>query len=247
MADLFEVTLAAGTQDGDELTIDLPDGRSVVVTVPPGQAAHPTMLVEVPPSLRVTVPTGISAGDTFLVEAPDSRFFSVECPIGNGEGDDIDIELPCTGAVDNNSARAAAPAAATTAPHAIGQRVKVLRTNGSWTPATIVDADECSGTFTVRLDQGGALKYFVEASDLAEMDYTPKSAGEHYEGRRVQVCVEGNDKPLRGESWPMWEDAVIRRYDAQTRTYTCELDRGGAEGGTRHGLRATDIRVRQRV
>jgi hypothetical protein len=57
----------------------------------------------------------------------------------------------------------------------------VLRTNGSWTPATIVEADECSGMFTVRLDQGGALKYFVEASDLASLDHEPTAAGEHYE------------------------------------------------------------------
>ena len=261
--DVFEVPLAAGTRDGEEITITLPDNRLVIVTVPPGQSAQPTMLIEVPSThkLVVTVPVGISAGQTFLIEAPNNAaIFSVECPEGVGDGDTIDVELQVAGGAfaeqpetltakggDEEAPSSAAAPAATGATHSVGQRFKVLRTNGSWTPATIVEADECSGMFTVRLDQGGALKYFVEASDLASLDHEPTAAGEHYEGRRVQVCVDGQEKPLRGESWHVWEGAVIRGYDADTGTYTCELDRGGADGGTRHGLRATDIRVRQRV
>ena len=271
--DVFEVPLAAGTRDGEEITITLPDNRLVIVTVPPGQSAQPTMLIEVPSThkLVVTVPVGISAGQTFLIEAPNNAaIFSVECPEGVGDGDTIDVELqaaggafaeqpetltakggdeeaPSSAVISRHQPSSAAAPAATGATHSVGQRFKVLRTNGSWTPATIVEADECSGMFTVRLDQGGALKYFVEASDLASLDHEPTAAGEHYEGRRVQVCVDGQEKPLRGESWHVWEGAVIRGYDADTGTYTCELDRGGADGGTRHGLRATDIRVRQRV
>ena len=238
---MFEVSVPAGTSAGAQLEVILPDGTAVVVTVPTDHL--PTLLVE-PPScqLTVTVPSGISAGAVFLVEAYE-RTFEVVCPQGATEGDDIDIEVPESVA---NGPGEPAPAEAE-APSSVGKRVKVLRSNGSWTPGTVVEHDQCSDTFTVRLDQGGALKQFVEQSDVADLDFTPAKVGEHYEGRRVQVCVAGagHDSKLRGESWPVWEGAVVRGFDGST--YSVELDRGGADGGTRCGVRPTDIRVRQRV
>ena len=105
--DVFEVPLAAGTRDGEELTITLPDNRLVIVTVPPGQSAQPTMLIEVPSThkLVVTVPVGISAGQTFLIEAPNNAaIFTVECPEGVGDGDTIDVELPAAGSAAQRGA-----------------------------------------------------------------------------------------------------------------------------------------------
>lgn len=249
---LFEVSLPAEVSVGSKLDVLLPDGSICVVTVPP-DVADGELVVEVPADvLCVTVPAGVGAGQTFQVESLEHGLLDVVCPDGVAEGDMIDLELP---SASGKLCAFADPLQKETSMH-VGSRCKVLRTSGSWTPATIVEHDECSDTFTLQLDSGGALKHCVESSDLAELDYTPDRCGEHYEGRCVQVRAYGALDPCETPGYGrlpskiphgQWEPAVVRAYDARTRTYTCELDRGGSNGGVRRGVLARDIRVRQRV
>ena len=96
----------------------------------------------------------------------------------------------------------------------------------------MVDHDNFSGTYTVRLEQG-ALKYMVEESEMAELDHAPAAIGVHYEGRRVQVRASG--------SAPTWEEAIVRAFEAPTRTYVVEMVRTSR---LRHGVRHDHMRIR---
>ena len=171
--------------------------------------------------VSVVVPDGVDANQTFTVDF-DGRCFDVKLPEGLNAGDLLEVSLPLGTASDDDAL------------YAVGSRVKCCRSNGSWLEATVVEHDSTSGTYTVRCEPGGALKYFVEENDLAPPTFTPTPCGEHYEGRKVQV---------RGADG-RWEEALVRAYDAASRSYAVEPL--GA-GGVRTGVQLSEIRLRQRL
>ena len=235
----MEVTVPAGLQAGDTLTVLSIDGHHTFdMLIPPGTAPGSVIRVEVEyRRVEVEVPDGVETGSAFRVQSPWEAFFEVDCPPGCSPGDMIVVDLPVWIPMPMPAATATAKSEDSQSTSTAGRRVQVMRSNGSWSPATVVAYDELSATYTVRLDNG-ALKHLVEESDIQAVGYTPPKAGMHYEGRHVQVCVD----QAKG-----WEDASIRSFDVCERTYTVELFRGGIDGGTRSGVAASDIRVRQRV
>jgi len=52
--------------------------------------------------------------------------------------------------------------------HYIGKRVEVERSDGSFSPASIVSYHESTGTYTVEVDRG--TKHYVEAESIRELD-----------------------------------------------------------------------------
>ena len=68
--------------------------------------------------------------------------------------------------------------------HYVGDRVKVERTNGSISYATIVEYDEVMEVYTVDVG-AGVLKYGVEESYITHVDHTGEWAGRHFIGRKV--------------------------------------------------------------
>ena len=69
--------------------------------------------------------------------------------------------------------------------HYVGDRVKVERSNGSISYATIVEYDEVMEVYTVDVG-GGVLKYGVEESYITHVDHTGEWAGKHFIGRKVR-------------------------------------------------------------
>ena len=243
----IEVDLPPNVATGDFVTISCGDGSCFDVEVPPGVTSK--MLVT-PPRQRavVLVPQGVAAGDVFIVQSAYGDF-EVECPQEMGAGDELLVDLPDEPTATAHpphalplqpDAAAATPCASATQPELTSRipgdprrrRCKVLRSNGSWSPAVVVDHDDLSGTYTVQLEQG-ALKHMVEEGEMAELDHTPTTVGAHYEGRRVQIRASGNASA--------WEEAIVRAFEAPTRTYVVEMVRTSQ---LRHGVRRDDIRIR---
>jgi hypothetical protein len=233
-------------------------------------------------TIEVRVPEGVRAGDVFYCEVDGfDHTFEVALPEGVEPGATIHLQIVPGETDGGGAAVASATTGASTAAggaargsagrpavptHPIGARVRVARTNGSWSDASVVGYDELSETYTVQVG-GGALKYMVEESELAPPSYAPRTVGEHFEGRRVQVLLsattEGGGvggRPQRtsatsqhgggGARGSGWEEAFVRAFDEETRTYTVEPLRGGGEatgGDLRTGVRPDQIRLRQRV
>ena len=230
-----EVELPASVCAGDVLTVTV-DGQTFNVIVPEGAASR---IVVTPPlaTATVIVPPGIRTGDVFLVQLA-LELFEVVCPPGASEGEVLDVQLP---PVDSTAPLAQAPQvlqdphpehppAGAAQPR---RRVKVQRTNGSWSPGVIVDQDELSGTYTVQLDHSNALKHLVSDAELQDLDYEPPPVGSHYDGRRVQV--RSVHRPAA------WEEALVRAFDGVSRTYTVELLQSGE---MKSCVRSDEIRLR---
>ena len=84
--------------------------------------------------------------------------------------------------------------------HYVGDRVKVERTNGSISYATIVEYDEVMEVYTVDVG-GGVLKYGVEESYITHVDHTGEWAGRHFIGRKVrETALTRLPRPLTPSS-----------------------------------------------
>lgn len=186
--------------------------------------------------VELVVPDGIGPGDLFVCTF-EGKMFEVVAPDGVIAGMELQVVLPKTTAVGAGSrAEAGEPSADV---YAVGDAVKIERTNGSWSRATIVAHDPVTETYTVRLP-GGALKHLVGDCSIAPLSYEPAAVGEHFDGRRVQVCRRGCDR---------WEDAVVRAHDSDD-TYRVELlSPPPYAGGDAMlcGVRPHEIRLRTRV
>ena len=114
--------------------------------------------------------------------------------------------------------------------HYVGDRVKVERSNGRMSLATIVEYDEVMETYTV--DTGHCvLKYGVEESYIIPYETTdvwagpltraPSGAWEGYfVGRRVRIPA------MRASSDDDDKNGYIQGYNDRTGFYTVELDSG---------------------
>ena len=110
------------------------------------------------------------------------------------------------------------------------------RTNGAWSPAEIVEWDELSDTYTVKLMMTSQLKYMMSESEIQPLAFEAEVCGDHFVGRRVQVPTIGaNSKDdVMGE---------IRSYDAVNRTYDIAMD----NGTYKRGVQTEAIRVREKA
>ena len=254
-AALFTVVVPEGLSAGQEFTVSH-NGQEYNVTVPSGAAANMAIEVELPVSpghnddvqlCVVTVPEGVGEGDALTVAATWGGTFEVTVPVGLKPGDEMQVELPSTPPKDSGSAAASAASACTgggtsccaceppspTGTYAVGEKVQVHRTDGSWSPCTITDYDVVSDTYTVRLLLSGQTKYLVTDNDLQPLGFQAERAGDHWVGRRVQVpCVGALSKDdVMGE---------VRTFDERSRTYDVALD----SGLVKRGLKADEIRAR---
>jgi hypothetical protein len=247
----FEIVVPPGARPGDTVRVEPP--QHVVAAVPPGVAPGGVFYVQTDRGVyEILCPEGVAAGDDIEVTIPslavlgaardgrsDAAASAVEGPLDERSERGTRDADACTLAPASSGTGGSAPAAA----WAVGRRVRVMRSNGSWSAAVVAAYDDLSGTYTVRLEPSGALKHLVEEGELAEPSFEPPRAGEHYEGRQVQVRSRMEHA--------LWEAACVRGFDSATRTYTLELCGGGAApgqvGDLRHGVRPDEIRLRQRV
>ena len=228
------------------------EGRDFAVTVPEGVAGNVAIEVDLalgptagssssdgPATERVevTIPDGVHAGEPFTVAATWGGLFEVIVPDGLGPGDLIEIELP-TGLADSpelgteaSSSRAVAMASGT---YSVGEHVQVQRTDGSWSPAEVIDWDAMSDTYTVRLTATNQLKYMMSDSEIQPRNFQVERCGEHFVGRRVQVPTVGAESrdQVMGE---------IRSFDPVNRTYDILMD----TGLFKRGVQAEAIRVKE--
>lgn len=244
---LMTVVVPDGLTEGMDFVVAGPGGLEYSVTVPSGVAGNVAIEVDLPDApppaaadtqrVAVAVPDGLLPGDPFNVEAAWGGIFEVCVPDGVGGGDTIEVELPMpppeppAAAADGEWDDWQPPCGS----HTVGQKIKVQRTNGSWSPAKIVEYDYVSDTYTIKLELTGQLKYMVSDSEIQPMSYMAERAGEHFIGRRVQVpCVgaESRDE-VYGE---------IRSYDEEYETYVVALDCGVVK----RNLTADEIKVREK-
>ena len=232
------------------------EGRDFAVTVPEGIAGNVAIEVDLPlgptagssssdgpatERVEVTIPDGVRAGEPFTVAATWVGLFEVIVPDGLGPGDLIEIELPtglaeCTElglapSAEASSSRAVAMASGT---YSVGEHVQVLRTDGSWSPAEVIDWDAMSDTYTVRLTATNQLKYMMSDSEIQPRNFQVERCGEHFVGRRVQVPTVGAESrdEVMGE---------IRSFDPVNRTYDILMD----TGLFKRGVQAEAIRVKE--
>ena len=183
-----EVAIPAGCGPGSEILVDV-GGRQYFVTVPEGSEG--SFVVTLPAEehgVEVVVPDGCSAGDQFVVQLEEGELVEAEVPPGCSAGDTILIHLPTpargaaadeddeadeaerraelTGSsseTDSSSESSAEPESE--AKFAVGLPVEVMRTDGLWTLATVVEYEPEGATYTVQLADG-RYKYFVEPDYL---------------------------------------------------------------------------------
>ena len=100
-------------------------------------------------------------------------------------------------------------------------------------PATVIEYDELSDTYTIELLVSKMLKYMVSENEIQPLEFQAQQCGEHFVGRRVQVPFVGalSKDDVMGE---------VRAYDEATGTYTVALD----SGVTKQGLISDEIKVR---
>ena len=114
--------------------------------------------------------------------------------------------------------------------HYVGDRVKVERSNGSISYATIVEYDEVLEVYTVDVGNG-ILKYGVEESYITHVDHTGEWAGRHFIGRKVRIAHLGHRN--------IDKNGTIRGFSEARQTYTVEMESGKIE----YGLKFEELKV----
>ncbi len=248
----FEVSVPKGACGGVTIDVEVPDDgdHRVIVVVPPGlQPGDPFNVEAAWGTFEVCVPDGVAAGEAIEVELPPPEQPSEPAlspspspprcpPVGKTALADVwewEDELNGEGRRPSEQQQQAQqeayrPAAGRYTP---GERVKVKRSSGAWTPGRVVEYDEVGDNYTVEVLPSGVLKHLVSESELSHMNFQQERAGEHWIGRRVQVpCVGAESRDdVFGE---------VRSHDPTTDTYTVALDSGVIK---RH-LISDEIRVR---
>jgi hypothetical protein len=107
---MFAITVPVGSQGGDVLTVQSPNGQTMTVKVPMGAQAGHTLHAVIPlpiatPSptappqvleqtLAVTVPRGKRGGDVLTISAPGGQTMQIKVPLGAHEGQTLHIKVP---------------------------------------------------------------------------------------------------------------------------------------------------------
>ena len=199
---LMTVAIPAGLQPGDSMSIEAA-GQTFTVLVPDGCSAGMDLEVDLnveeeaaastssaTQQVELVVPAGIWPGDPFSVEH-DGGVFEICCPEGCAAGDAILVDLPV--AVEQQQEEV--PAWRDAAPcsegplksiseddgykYKPGDRVELLRTDGAYSPGTIVYGFEgvLDVLYKVQLDNG-LCKEAVPEEDLG----TPCDVGDLFDG-----------------------------------------------------------------
>ena len=114
--------------------------------------------------------------------------------------------------------------------HYVGDRVKVERSNGSISYATIVEYDEVMEVYTVDVGNG-ILKYGVEESYITHVDHTGEWAGRHFVGRKVRCAHLGKRE--------IDKNGVIKGFNEHTQCYQVLMESGKMQ----HTLRFEAMKV----
>lgn len=255
---LCTVVVPPGLLPGDEFVVAAADGQEFSISVPDGVCGDVAIEVDLPsgePGVEedtvaseiervvVTVPDGVYAGETFHVQSTWGGVFELAVPIGLQPGDQLEVDLP--GKPAEPTAAEAPPAPLSSQPpdeaeadsggtYRVGERVKVQRTSGAWSPADVLEYDSVSDTYAVRLLATGQMKYMLTDNEVQPLEFQAEVAGEHFVGRRVQVPTLGaiSKDEVMGE---------VRSYDAASNTYVVALDCGTVK----RGLRPEAIKIRR--
>ena len=144
---VVEVVVPDGLRAGELLSIETADGETHSVALPPGYSAGCVLPVELPslppspnvhkaPSISgvmnydIIVPDNVAEGDIFAVETA-CGVFDVECPVGCKAGSAITVALPANEQQEAPQEPEPDSAAGSGHRYKPGQRVQVLRTDGS--------------------------------------------------------------------------------------------------------------------
>ena len=149
---VVNVVVPDGAEGGSEIIVDVGDGRELAVVVPQGLQPGDTMEVVVPAAaaLSPSPPPHAEPLPPELPPEPPPPPDEVREPqrVQAAELSDSDEDDPEQGAK-----------------FGVGQPVEVLRNDGEWSLATVVDYEDGGMTYTISLVDGRH-KYFVEETDL---------------------------------------------------------------------------------
>jgi hypothetical protein len=182
------VRVPDGCFPGDLMSVEV-GNISYDVTVPTNTAPGDTIEILLPrlsQEVDVVVPQGVRPGEIVLIEL-DSGSFEVRVPAGAFPGMVVRVDLPeCThGVSQDQQQQLASHASSSVQKYRIGQRVQVLRSDGSFSAAFIVDYHEPSGLYQVELHRPGSgiFKEGVTEDDIGsswEALYLPTSKRRQY-------------------------------------------------------------------
>lgn len=246
----FEVTVPKGVSAGEAIDLELPatagggassssdDGlQRVIVAVPDGVYAGEPFIVNFDgQEFEIVVPDGVVAGEEIEVAVPAATSGPPAPPPTADQGgvswNDWDSTWAPTPKGSTEWTEAAAPAPYY-GRYKTGEKVQVQRSSGDWSPATIMEYDELSDTYTIELLVSKLYKYMLSENEIQPLEFKAQQAGEHFVGRRVQVPFVGAESKddVMGE---------VRGYDQATGTYTVTMD----NGSTKRGLPGIFIKVR---
>lgn len=234
----FELCVPEGCFAGASMEVDLP----VETPTPPADEAVSGRSRSSSVTVEVVVPEGCFEGTEFPVDWGGLEY-NLTVPEGLGPGELLQVELPALedeppipdlasgssadGEMDEAVSRQAQElspvpshfselrAVASGGEYFVGQELEVMRSNGSWSGARLLDYDDRGDTYTVELLEGGALKYLVETGELR--------AGREGSFRRGALC-----EVRQGET--VYPGARIDAYDDETGTYTVRRFDTGPRG-----------------
>ena len=145
-----------GCAAGDEIVVDVGDGRELIVIVPDGLVSGDAMEIIVPPQTsEPSSPKSQTKSQCQPLSSTPQSEVKTSCKTTQPRERVLPPELSDDSSDDDDQG----------AKFGVGQPVEVLRTDGQWTLATVTDYDEHGLTYTVGLADG-RLKHFVEESDL---------------------------------------------------------------------------------
>ena len=151
--DIMSIIVPEGVNPGNELIVTAPDGRELAVILPPGLQSGDSMEVSFPRDVSPTPSTPSGRSPT----APPPAEHSPRPAHAPSEARAQPPELSDDSDSDSDNDAGAR--------FGVGQPVEVLRNDGGWTLATVIDYEDGGGTYSVRLVDGRC-KYFVEEEDL---------------------------------------------------------------------------------
>lgn len=247
----FELCVPEGCFAGASMEVDLP----VDATTPPTDEAFSGRSRSSSVTVEVVVPDGCFEGTEFPVDWGGQEY-NLTVPEGLGPGELLQVELPALedeapmpdlasgssadGETDDAISRQAQElslepshfsglcAIPSGGEYFVGQELEVMRSNGGWSEARLIDYDDRGDTYTVELLEGGALKYLVETCELR--------AGREGGFRRGALC-----EVRQGET--CYPGARIDAYDDETGTYTVRrFDTGPS--GRRHLMYVDESEVK---
>jgi len=213
----FEIAVPDGVGPGEQIQVELPTqaaheaaGGAPAEPPPPPPATTPWELVGRRAALCGLIAKAILNGRKGTVRSYNADKDRLVVTI-DGMHPDVAVafrnlkELPPDDAI-MHLPDTEPPEAPPAGVHYVGDRVKVERSNGSMSFATIVEYDEVMEVYTVDVGSG-VLKYGVEESYITHVDHTGEWAGRHFAGRRVRVPERGGGEHnkmgvIRGHTGP---------------------------------------------